>query len=84
MLRDYFATDYVLHLPRVDLDFEALCGYFASLRAAFTNLRLARPTARGRPDHVHRLVRGLQLLRHALVRGGAFVLALGLYNLGLV
>jgi predicted ester cyclase len=26
----------------VDLDFEALCGYFVSLRAAFTGLRLAR------------------------------------------
>ena len=42
MLRDYFAADYVLHLPRVDIDFEALRGYFASLRAAFTDLRLAR------------------------------------------
>ena len=42
MLRDYFAAGYVLHLPRVDLDFEALRGYFTSLRAAFTDLRLAR------------------------------------------
>lgn len=42
MLRDYFAADYVMHLPRVDLDFEALRAYFASLRAAFTDLRLAR------------------------------------------
>ena len=42
MLRDYFAADYVLHLPRVDIDFEALRGYFAALRAAFTDLRLVR------------------------------------------
>ena len=42
MLRDYYVADYVLHLPRVDLDFEALRSYFASLRAAFTDLRLAR------------------------------------------
>ena len=42
MLRDYYAAEYVLHLPRVDLDFEALRGYFASLRAAFTDLRLTR------------------------------------------
>ena len=42
MLRDYFAAGYVLHLPRVDLDFEELRGYFASLRAAFTDLRLVR------------------------------------------
>ena len=42
MLRDYYAANYVLHLPRVDLDFEALRGYFASLRAAFTDLRLTR------------------------------------------
>jgi len=42
MLRDYYAAGYVLHLPRLDLDFESLRGYFASLRAAFTNLRLVR------------------------------------------
>ena len=42
MLRDYFAANYVIHLPRVDLDFESLRGYFASLRAAFTNLQLVR------------------------------------------
>jgi predicted ester cyclase len=42
MLRDYFAANYVLHLPRVDLGFEALRSYFASLRAAFTDLRLVR------------------------------------------
>jgi predicted ester cyclase len=42
MLRDYYAAGYVLHLPTVDMDFEALRGYFASLRAAFTDLRLVR------------------------------------------
>ena len=42
MLRDYYAEGYVLHLPRVALDFEALRGYFASLRAAFADLRLVR------------------------------------------
>jgi predicted ester cyclase len=42
MLRDYYAVGYILHLPTVDIDFEALRGYFASLRAAFTDLRLVR------------------------------------------
>ena len=42
MLQDYFVTDYVLHLPRANLDFEALRGYFASLREAFTDLQLVR------------------------------------------
>jgi predicted ester cyclase len=42
MLREYFAAGYVLHLPGVDIDFEALRAYFASLRAAFTDLRLVR------------------------------------------
>jgi predicted ester cyclase len=42
MLRDYYATGYVLHLPSVDMDFDALRGYFASLRAAFADLRLVR------------------------------------------
>jgi predicted ester cyclase len=41
-LRAYFAPDYVLHGPAGDVGFEALCAYFASLRAAFSNLRLVR------------------------------------------
>jgi len=42
MLREYFALDYVLHRPSGDLDFDGLRSYFASLRAAFTDLRIAR------------------------------------------
>jgi predicted ester cyclase len=42
MLRAYFAAGYVLHLPKFDIDFETLRAYFASLRAAFTDLRLVR------------------------------------------
>jgi predicted ester cyclase len=41
-LRDYFADDYVFHGPGGDLGFEELRAYFASLRAAFSNLRLVR------------------------------------------
>jgi predicted ester cyclase len=41
-LRAYFAEDYVFHGPGRDLDFDQLSGYFASLRAAFTGLRLVR------------------------------------------
>jgi predicted ester cyclase len=41
-LRDYFADDYVFHGPSGDLGFEELRAYFASLRAAFSNLRLVR------------------------------------------
>lgn len=42
MLRQYFAENYVLHLPQGELDFEALRVYFASLRSAFMDLRIVR------------------------------------------
>ena len=41
-LRDYFAADYVFHGPGGDLGFEELRAYFASLRAAFSSLRIVR------------------------------------------
>jgi predicted ester cyclase len=41
-LRAYFAEDYVFHGPGGDLGFDQLSAYFASLRAAFTDLRLVR------------------------------------------
>jgi predicted ester cyclase len=41
-LREYFADDYAFHGPGGDLSFEELSAYFASLRAAFTDLRLVR------------------------------------------
>jgi predicted ester cyclase len=41
-LREYFAQDYVFHGPGGDLTFEQLRTYFASLRAAFSKLRLVR------------------------------------------
>jgi len=41
-LRDYFAEGYVFHGPVADLTFEQLRDYFASLRDAFSNLRLVR------------------------------------------
>jgi predicted ester cyclase len=41
-LRAYFAPDYVFHGPGGDLGFDQLSGYFASLRAAFSDLRLVR------------------------------------------
>ena len=41
-LRDYYAEEYVFHRPGGDLSFEELRAYFASLRAAFSNLRLVR------------------------------------------
>jgi predicted ester cyclase len=41
-LRDYFAADYVFHGPGGDQSFDGLSAYFASLRAAFTNLRIVR------------------------------------------
>jgi predicted ester cyclase len=41
-LRAYFAEDYAFHGPGGDLGFEELRGYFASLRDAFTGLRLVR------------------------------------------
>src|SRR5580698_9102373 len=39
-LRAYFAEDYVFHGPGGDLGFDQLSAYFASLRAAFTDVRL--------------------------------------------
>jgi predicted ester cyclase len=41
-LRAYFAEDYVFHGPGGDVGFDQLSAYFASLRAAFTDLRLVR------------------------------------------
>ena len=41
-LRDYYAKDYLFHGPDGDLDFDGLAAYFASLRAAFSNMRLVR------------------------------------------
>ena len=41
-LRAYFAEDYVFHGPGGDLGFDELSAYFASLRAAFSDLRLVR------------------------------------------
>jgi predicted ester cyclase len=41
-LRGYFAEDYVFHGPGGDLSFDELRAYFASLRAAFSDLRIVR------------------------------------------
>ena len=41
-LRAYFAEDYVFHGPGAELGFDELSAYFASLRAAFSDLRLVR------------------------------------------
>jgi predicted ester cyclase len=41
-LRAYFAEDYVFHAPGRELTFDQLDAYFASLRAAFSGLRLVR------------------------------------------
>jgi predicted ester cyclase len=41
-LRAYFAEDYVFHGPGGDLTFDELRAYFASLRAAFSDLRIVR------------------------------------------
>jgi predicted ester cyclase len=41
-LRAYFTDDYVFHGPGGDLKFAELSAYFASLRAAFSNLRIVR------------------------------------------
>src|SRR6185295_2655472 len=41
-LRAYFADDYAFHGPGGDLGFDELSAYFASLRAAFSDLQLVR------------------------------------------
>jgi predicted ester cyclase len=41
-LRAYFAEDYLFHGPGSELGYEELRAYFASLRSAFTGLRLVR------------------------------------------
>ena len=41
-LRAYFAEDYVFHGPSGALGFDELSAYFASLRAAFSDLRIVR------------------------------------------
>ena len=41
-LRAYFTEDYVFHGPGGDLSFDQLRAYFASLRAAFSDLRIVR------------------------------------------
>ena len=41
-LSAYFSDDYVFHGPGGDLSFDQLRAYFASLRAAFSDLRIVR------------------------------------------
>jgi predicted ester cyclase len=41
-LRAYYTEDYLFHGPRGDLGFDELSAYFASLRAAFPDLRIVR------------------------------------------
>ena len=41
-LRAYFAEDYTFHGPGGELGYEELRAYFASLRSAFTDLRIVR------------------------------------------
>jgi predicted ester cyclase len=41
-LRAYYAEDYLFHGPGGDLGFDELRAYFASLRAAFSDLRIVR------------------------------------------
>src|SRR3984957_11522509 len=41
-LRAYFREDYVFHGPGADLGFDELSAYFASVRAAFSELRIVR------------------------------------------
>ena len=41
-LRAYFTEDYVFHGPGRDLSFVELSAYLASLRAAFSDLRIVR------------------------------------------
>jgi predicted ester cyclase len=41
-LRDYYTKDYIFHGPGGDLSFDGLAAYFASWRAAFSNMRLVR------------------------------------------
>ena len=41
-LRAYFAQNYAFHGPGSELGFDELSAYFASLRAAFSDLRLVR------------------------------------------
>ena len=41
-LRDYFTEGYTFHGPGSELGYEELRDYFASLRSAFTGLRLVR------------------------------------------
>ncbi len=52
-LRDYFAEVYVFHGPGGDLGFDELRAYFASLRSAFSGLRIvvnrSLPTATSLP-----------------------------------
>jgi predicted ester cyclase len=41
-LRAYFAEDYIFHGPGSELSYEGLRAYVASLRSAFTGLRIVR------------------------------------------
>jgi predicted ester cyclase len=52
LLRQYFAPDYVFHGPGADLDYEALRAYFASLRGAFSDLRITRAMIIGEGDYL--------------------------------
>ena len=52
LLRQYFAEDYIFHGPEVDLDYEALRAYFASVRDAFSDLRITRAMIIGEGDYL--------------------------------
>jgi predicted ester cyclase len=52
LLRQYFAEDYVFHGPGADRDFEALRAYFASVRDAFSDLRLTRTLIIGEGEYL--------------------------------
>src|SRR5260370_8241950 len=52
LLRQYYAEDYVFHGPGTDRDFEALRAYFASVRDAFSDLRLTRAMIIGEVDYL--------------------------------
>ena len=51
-LRAYFTEDYVFHGPEAERDFEALRSYFASLRDAFSDLRLTRTMIIGEGEYL--------------------------------
>lgn len=48
----YFAPDFIFHGPTGDLSYEQLKAYFASLRAAFTGLKVERAAIVGDGDRL--------------------------------